>query len=70
MSKKKPNVEKVAGQLADMVWEHLKTLLQEEQERRISAAEGVLANASRAGSRRTISSARRIERFQVSRGGR
>lgn len=53
MSKKKASSEKIAEQLADLVWQHLKTLPEEEQEERLSAAEGVLASASRAGSRRT-----------------
>ena len=55
MSKKKANPEKIVDQLAKMVWEHLNTLPEEEQERRLTAAEGRVANASRAGSRRTSS---------------
>jgi hypothetical protein len=55
VSKKKANPEKIVDQLAKMVWEHLNTLPEEEQERRLTAAEGRVANASRAGSRRTSS---------------
>jgi hypothetical protein len=53
VTKKKDNTEKVAKELADLVWKHLKTLPEEEQERRLSTAEGRLVNASRAGNRRT-----------------
>ena len=59
MSKKKANPEKIVDHLAKMVWEHLNTLPEEEQERRLTAAEGRVANASHAGSRRTSSLTRR-----------
>lgn len=67
MPKKKPSAEKVAAEMAKMICEHLKTLPEEEQERRIASAERLLANASSAGSRRTSSKAPRIERSRVSR---
>jgi hypothetical protein len=70
MSKKKTSAEKVAKQLADLVWQHLKTLPGEEQEKRLITAEGRLASASRAGSRRTSSSTRRTGQSRVSRRGR
>ena len=70
MSKKTANPEKIVDQLAKMVWEHLKTLPEEEQERRLAAAEGLVANASRAGSRRTSSVTRRAGRSRATRRGR
>jgi len=53
VSKKKANAEKVAQELANLVWEHLKTLPEEEQERSISVAEHRLATALRQTSGRT-----------------
>jgi hypothetical protein len=70
VSKKKDNAEEVAEELSNIVWEHLKTLPEKEQERRLSAAEDRLTKASRAGSRRTSSLTRRTGRSPASRQGR
>jgi hypothetical protein len=58
VSKKKDKAEEVAEELANIVWQHLKTLPEEEQEKRLSAAEHRVASASRAGTRRTSSTTR------------
>jgi hypothetical protein len=70
VSKKKANAEEIADKLADLVWQHLKTLPEEEQEKCLSAAEGRLASVSRAGSRRTASSTRCTGKSLVSPRGR
>jgi hypothetical protein len=63
---KKPDIEKVAEKLAEMAVRHLSQFSEEEQERRILAAEKLVANASRAGSPRTSSSTPRTRRTRVS----
>ena len=64
--KKKSNIEKVAGELAELAMQHLSQFSEEEQEKRILAAEERLASASRAGSPRISSSTPRIRRTRVS----
>jgi hypothetical protein len=68
--KKKNNVEKVGEQLAELAVRHLSQFSEEEQEKRILAAEKVLATASRAGSPRISSSTPRMRRARVSSRGR
>jgi hypothetical protein len=46
-AKKKPDVNKVAKKLAKLALRHLKVFSEEEQERRIAAAERRIAAASR-----------------------
>jgi hypothetical protein len=68
--KKKPTAEKIAEELAELALRHLSNFSEEEQARRIVAAEKRLATASRAGTRRTSSSTSRTRRTRVSVPGR
>ncbi len=71
MARKKTNsVEKVAEELAELALRHLSQFSEEEQEKRILAAEKVLATASRAGSPRISSATPRMRRTRVSSRGR
>ena len=68
--KKKLTLSQAADEITEIAIRHLQQFPEEEQERRISAAERRIANASRVDNRRTSSSSSRIRRTQVSGRGR
>jgi hypothetical protein len=63
--KKRPSAEQLIEELAEIAVRNLSRFSEEEQERRILAAEKLLATASRAGSPRTSSSTLRTRRTRA-----